>query len=241
MLEFVDLTFRACKEIVSSFNDTDPVELLKEFDVGFGGDVSIGADLLAEKIFVKYLSSYGEIISEESGVIGEGELKVIIDPLDGSDNFKSQFPYYGASIALVKGDNTVCAVVCNFSNGDFFYRCEDGVTCKNIFNADINTPILLRESSAVGLFEKAYQNPDIVESLKTDNLKFRSPGAVALSLAYAHYVNYVLFFGTMRDYDIVAGLHICRDLYRYQDETCIIISKDKETFEKLFKLVINKG
>jgi myo-inositol-1(or 4)-monophosphatase len=241
MLNFVELTFKACKEIVASLNEADPVELFKEFDVGFGGDISIGADLIAERIFVKYLSSYGQIVSEESGIIGEGELKVIIDPLDGSDNFKSQFPYYGASVALVSEDETLCAVVCNFANGDFFYRCDDGVTCKNIYNPDINAPVLLRQNSAVGLFEKAYHNPNIVNFLKTNNLKFRSPGAVALSLAYAHYVKYVLFFGTMRDYDIVAGIHICKELYRYQDENCIIISKDKETFETLYKLVINKG
>ncbi len=238
MQSFINSSFSACKEIAKSLKNTNEELLLEEYSEGYGGDVSIGADLLAEEILVKHLSVYGEILSEESGHIGKGKYKIIIDPLDGSDNFKNQFPYYGTSIALLDGKTTLCAVVCNFVNGDFFIRYEEEFTCKNIFDNTIKTQ-MLRDSS-IGLFEKAYYNPKTVAKLKENNLKFRSPGAVALSIAYAHYVKYVLFLGTMRDYDIVAGMYICKDLFYYKDENCIIISKDKETFETLCKIIILK-
>jgi myo-inositol-1(or 4)-monophosphatase len=239
MLDFIESSLKACKEIVSSFKSVDKETLYKKHSKGYGGDISIGADLIAEEILVKYLSQYGEILSEESGFIGEGEYKIIIDPLDGSDNFKSQFPYYGTSIAIAQNSITLCAIVCNFVNGDFFVRCEGELTCKNIFDESVKTTQM--QNSTIGLFEKAYYNPQIVSILKQNSLKFRSPGAVALSLAYAHYVNYVLFLGTMRDYDIVAGMHICKDLFCYKDENCIIISKDRQVFETLCKIIVYKG
>ena len=239
MLDFIESSFSACKEMVKSLKSAENSTLFKEYSQGHGGDISIGADLLAEEILIKYLEKYGQIYSEESGYIGKGKYKIIIDPLDGSDNFKSQFPYYGTSIAMVEDETTLCAIVCNFVNGDFFVRCEGELTCKNIFDNSIKTSQI--QNSAIGLFEKAYYNPQTVSILKQNSLKFRSPGAVALSLAYAHYVNYVLFLGTMRDYDIVAGMHICKDLFCYKDENCIIISKDRQVFETLCKIIVYKG
>lgn len=232
--DFVKASFEACVEIAATFDQSDESALFKEHSKGYGGDISIGADLIAENILFKHLSSFGKILSEESGYMGDGDNTIILDPLDGSENFKNQFPYYGTSIALINNTKTLCAIVCNLVNGDFFIRCDDMLTCKNIFtnSQNLSTSTL----RTVGLFEKAYYNPDIALSLRENNLKFRSPGAVALSLAYAHYVKYVLFLGTMRDYDIVAGMHLCKDLYTYKDESCIIISKDKETFEKLIIL-----
>jgi len=237
-LDFIKASFEACVEIASTLSQSDKSVLFEEHYKGYGGDISIGADLIAENILYKHLSSFGQILSEESGYLGNGDNTIIIDPLDGSDNFKSQFPYYGTSIALINNTTTLCGIVCNLVNGDFFVRSDDKLTCKNIFTSSQKLPV--STVSTIGLFEKAYYNPEIALSLKENNLKFRSPGAVALSLAYANYVKYVLFLGTMRDYDIVAGMHICKNLYTYKDDTCIIISKDKATFEKLCKLIILK-
>jgi myo-inositol-1(or 4)-monophosphatase len=237
---FIQTSFEACQEIIASLKQSETDTLFQKHDVGHGGDISIGADMIAEKILIKHLCTYGKIFSEESGYIGEGELTVVIDPLDGSDNFKSQFPYYGTSIALIDSDRSLCGIVCNFANGDFIARGDGEVTCKNIFDLETKENVAKNAYATVGLFEKAYDNPNIVSLLKSQRLKFRSPGAVALSLAYAHYVKYVLFFGTMRDYDIVAGIHISKDLFCHRDENCIIISKDEQTFEILCKLIILK-
>ncbi|MEA1919486.1 MAG: inositol monophosphatase family protein [Campylobacterota bacterium] len=226
--------------MATSLQQSDRKLLSKEHEIGHGGDISIEADLLCERILLKYLSKYGQILSEESGYIGEGEQTVVIDPLDGSSNFKSQFPYYGTSIALRNKGETLCGVVCNFENGDFFFRSNTELFVKNIFDHDRNAYVQNNANSAVGLFEKSYDYPEVVASLKKKKLKFRSPGAVALSLAYAHYVEYVLFLGTMRDYDILAGMHLCKDLNHYQDENCIIISKDKTSFETLCDIIIKK-
>ncbi len=211
--------------------------LYQKYTLGAGGDISYGVDLMAEQIYLSHLSRYAKIDSEESGIIGDGKYTIYLDPLDGSDNFKSNFPYYGASIALCLDDETLVAIVVNFislevfvrTNTDFYKTYLNSLTCKqNILeNSSLST---------IGIVEKAYDNPEKIALLKENGLKFRSPGAVALSLAYASYVNYMLFFGTIRVYDMKAGLYICRGLHIYQDDEITIISKDLDLFAKLCKL-----
>ena len=211
--------------------------LYEKHAIGAGGDISYGVDLVAEEIYITYLSKYAKIDSEESGEIGDGKYTIYLDPLDGSDNFKTNFPYYGTSIALCLEEKTLVAIVVNLISSEVFIRTEqefyktylNNLTCKQ--NIAENSSL-----SCVGIVEKAYDNPKKVAILKENGLKFRSPGAVALSLAYSHYVNYMLFFGTIRVYDMQAGLYICKDLHIYQDDEMTIISKDSDLFDKLCKL-----
>jgi myo-inositol-1(or 4)-monophosphatase len=234
--QFVQTVYLACNRIRETL-DREPFETLTAtHNIGHGGDVSIGADMLSEAILVEMLSPYGRILSEESGWIGEGDDVVIIDPIDGSDNFKSRFPYYGISIALMREEQTLCGVVCNLSNGDFIYRCDDAAYKRSLFNKSIHQLLTCNNSSKIGLFEKAPNHPEIVAQLTAKKMKFRAPGAVALSLSYAHFAEYVLFLGTMRNYDIAAGLHICSDLYTYCSDTILIVSKDKAVFARLCRM-----
>ena len=203
--------------------------------IGFGGDRSLKIDLAAEGIFIRHLSSFGRINSEECGEIGEGEDEIVIDPIDGSSNIASGFPYYGTSVSLKRGGVPVTSVVCNLANGDYFVRNKD-----EVFKASLQKEArcLLERGLTpnLGLFEKAYTNPDVVSGLKGLGLKFRSPGAVALSLAYAHTVQFVLFVGPYREYDIIAGLHLCGDLHTYVDENVILVSRDRRIFEAIKEL-----
>ncbi len=234
---FVDAALLACRHVAEAINTNKDVSAYLAQGIGAGGDVSIGFDMMAEAIFVEHLSSFGAISSEESGLIGlSGDRLIILDPVDGSDNLKSGFPYYGASIALQEAGVTVVGIVCNFANGDCFIRHQNQHYRTSIFDMTRDEAVGIHPHGKIGLFEKAYAHPEMVKTLNQHGLKFRAPGAVALSLAYAHYVNYVLFFGTMRSYDVEAGLFLCKELHCYQDDDLLIISKERETFQQLLKL-----
>ena len=234
--DFINDALLASLNIQNELHVNSP-KLYDKYTLGAGGDISYGVDIMAEALYVQYLQKYATINSEESGIIGEGVLTLYLDPLDGSDNFKTSLPYYGASLALCKDEETLVAIVVNFVSSEVFVRTEDEVyktylnrlTCKEDF-------IVNQSLSSVGIVEKAYDNPEKVSLLKENGLKFRSPGAIALSLAYGHYVNYVLFFGTIRVYDMKAGLYLCKDLHIYQDDGITIISKEISLFKKLCKL-----
>jgi len=240
MEAFLSACKQANEEISGIFSSGCEAPLFEKGKVGAGGDVSSGMDMMAEKIFVKYLGSFGRIESEESGMIGEGDASIIIDPLDGSSNALSLFPYYGTSVARINSRGVLdAAMVCNLGSGDIFMHSEEGkVVQGKLFEKGFHEPRVAPRAE-IGLFEKAYAHPEIVAALDESGLKFRAPGAVALSLAYARTVNFVLYVGSYRIYDFAAGLALCEGLEVIVEEEYVIVSKDKSIADKIEKLVNN--
>ena len=236
MQKFIEACFDAALEIESLIRSTDHSFGCEPQSTGAGGDVSIGYDLLAEDCFVKHLSSFGQILSEEGGYIGEGDDLIIIDPVDGSDNLKSKFPYYGASVALKRENVVLAGFVCNFANGDCFVRANGEHYRRSLFRKDEREDVTINLFAKVGLFEKAGSNLDAAQALIDSDLKFRAPGAVALSLSYAHASKYMIFVGHMRPYDIEAGLYLCEDLHTFVNEEIIIVSHNKDVFAKILRI-----
>ena len=225
MTEFINSVITANKEIYSLIQKED--DLKAPQSKGFGGDISISLDLKAEEIFINHLSKYGKIFSEECGEVGSGKEIIYIDPLDGSDNFKSNFPYYGTSVAI----KDKVAVVVNLANGDIFIKTKSFFKKGKLFEKDF-VDVKTNPFSSVGLFEKGYLSK-LAKNLRKQNIKFRVPGAVALSLAYSHEVDFVLFDGKRRDFDIVGGEFMSEDLYKYKDENILLVSKDEVVFKNL--------
>jgi len=238
MNDFIQSCIAANEEIAKAIGRGLDVKLFEKTDVGAGGDVSSRLDLFAESVFVKHLSRFGRIESEESGLIGEGDAKIIIDPIDGSANALSLFPYYGTSVARVNEEGILdTAVVCNLANGDLFFKIPSmPLKQGKLFSSTYHTP-QVSPASEIGLFEKAYANPALVAMLDASGLKFRAPGAVALSLAYAHTVSFVLFVGAFRIYDFAAGLALCEGLEVVVEQDYVIVSKEKKTVAQLEEII----
>jgi len=235
--EIFDQLLAASKEIYRLIHLPMDESFYEYQGFGAGGDRSSKIDLVAEEIFIQHLSSYGEIHSEESGVSGAGEMKIILDPIDGSDNLLSRFPYFGSSVAFIKDGKTLLSFIVNLANGDFFIK-YDGLYKKGSLLHEGLKDVRINHHAKVGVFEKAYANPHIVSGLKELGLKFRSPGAVALSLSYARYLKFVLFVGELRSYDVIAGLHQCEGLHLYQASDLIIVAKEREIFDNIKKVVL---
>jgi len=236
--DFIQACITANEAIARALENGTETTLFEKTEVGAGGDVSSRLDLFAEAVFVKHLSSFGQIESEESGIIGEGEAKIIIDPIDGSSNALSLFPYYGTSVARVNAQGVLdAAVVCNLANGDLFFKVpgqplQQGKLFATHFSAPQHAP-----AAEIGLFEKAYANPALVAMLDASGLKFRAPGAIALSLAYAHTVSFVLFVGAFRIYDFAAGLALCEGLEVVVEQDYVIVSKDKNILARIEDII----
>jgi myo-inositol-1(or 4)-monophosphatase len=232
-------TIEANQEIINYLQEYHSNDYKYTNKIGEGGDNSLNADLLFEDIFKAYLLGYADIYSEESGEIKSSlsnEYQIILDPLDGSDNFLSQIPYYGSSVAVRYRDKTVFGAVCNFASKSIIIRYDE---CYYQYNLVTNQKldITTTQKANIGIFERAYAYPKIVEKLHSQNLKFRGYGAIALSLSYAHSVNYLLFMGKARDFDVEAGLYISKDLNIYKDDRFILVSRDKEIFDNILSLI----
>ncbi len=240
-MNFINSCIEAAKQIKLLISSKSHEELCENISVGFGGDMSHFIDIEAEKIFIEHLSCFGQIYSEESGYCGdESENKIIIDPVDGSANFISKIPYYGACVALQKGKTTTHSFIVNFANDDIFFKTKNGLKQGKLEDNTFFTP-KNNLFSDLGIFERSYTSEFIHPILQELKLKYRSPGAIALSLAYARNVDFVLYEGKIRDFDIVAGLHMCEDLYTKKGDNFLFVSKDKKTFGKICKNLLKAG
>jgi myo-inositol-1(or 4)-monophosphatase len=72
---------------------------------GKGGDDTTAIDAAAECAILAHFEGLEglTIVSEEAGVIGDGETFVVIDPIDGSLNAKRGIGFFALSIAVASG------------------------------------------------------------------------------------------------------------------------------------------
>ena len=110
-------------------------EAAEKLQKGAGGDISMYIDVLAENIIIDLLNENNVnllLISEEIGeknignqkLIEKNRYKLIVDPIDGSNNAVRGIPYSSVSIAYAKGDeikDIEMGVVLNLNTGDLFW------------------------------------------------------------------------------------------------------------------------
>ena len=238
---FIEAVILANKELYTYINTNLSLNDYEYTNtIGFGGDNSLKMDLIAENIFIKHLEKFGNIYSEECGLLSTNkECTIIIDPLDGSNNFYSNLPYYGTSVALQKNGITIAGFVTNLVSSVIIYRAfDDEIKYFSLLKETNFTPINLSKTK-FSIFERAYEYPAICDFLSKNNIKFRSLGAVALSLSEANNYDFVLYGGKIRDFDVAAALYICKELFVYRTDKILLISQNKQKIN-LIKEFINE-
>lgn len=235
-MEFYKACLDSSKEFLSKIKHYSHEELTTCCGVGEGGDVSLKADLLAENIFAKTLGDFGRIYSEESGYIGNGNAIIYLDPLDGSDNFAARIPYYGVSACLIGVDGIKKSFIFNFANGDIFYK-EHEPFFANLYKDATLRVCTKTTASKSAIFEKAHSNPKIANALFKKNIKFRSLGALALSLVYSQNALFTLFIGKPRVFDIIAALHFLDGAYIHNTNGILLTAQNKDIFEETLEIV----
>jgi myo-inositol-1(or 4)-monophosphatase len=87
-----------------------------------GRETQYHLDLDADARAVSLLTAAGyRVMSEESGMSGEGEFVVVIDPIDGSTNCDRGVPFYAISLCVMRGSEPVAGFVRNLATGTTFY------------------------------------------------------------------------------------------------------------------------
>jgi fructose-1,6-bisphosphatase/inositol monophosphatase family enzyme len=83
-------------------------------------------DVAADDVARRVLRGAGfRVVSEESGVSGEGEYTVVVDPIDGSTNCDHGVPFYATSLAVLREGELVAGLVVNQATGTM-YEAERG-------------------------------------------------------------------------------------------------------------------
>jgi myo-inositol-1(or 4)-monophosphatase len=226
--DFIDTTLCCALKTIRALHEE--LNIFEEKGIGYGGDRSLNIDLIAERFLIEKLSEFGNIYSEETGFIDNGkDKKIIIDPIDGSYNVSNNIPYFGTSVYF----EDTAAVVVNLSNGDYFIRDENGKRFDNLFRKTFYANF----RHDVIIFEKAYQNPDVVAKLAKYNLKFRAPGAISLSLCYGESSKAVIYKGEIREFDIAAAKFYNQDCFWHIEDDLIVMSPEKEQLDEILSII----
>jgi myo-inositol-1(or 4)-monophosphatase len=88
---------------------------------GKGGDDTTAIDAAAEAVILERFHGLGRIVSEEAGIVGDGPVTIVVDPIDGSLNAKRGIPFFSLSIAVAEGetmDDVVFGYVHDFGTGE---------------------------------------------------------------------------------------------------------------------------
>jgi myo-inositol-1(or 4)-monophosphatase len=132
----------------------------------------------------------------------------IVDPLDGTTNYKTKIPFFNVSIALAKHKIPIAAVVFAPVTNEM-YSAERG---KRAFLNDnlINVSSTKRfDSGVIGFchsFERVHQAIGIYSKLKELNNRLKQVGAAALELAYVAAGRLDAFFMIgVNSWDVAAG------------------------------------
>ena len=226
----LDACKKANKELSEYLTNLCSYDLAFTGIKGAGGDYMMNIDKIAEDIFIKYLLKFANIQSEESGYIKSpnisNEFLIYLDPIDGSDNLRVGLPYYGTSIALSIKNKIKLSFIYNLANNTYFYKTpfQNNIKRNNMENN-------------LGIYERAYSCTEIIPELSDKNLKFRSPGAVSLSIANTNNYSFFLLHANIRLEDISAGLYICEDLNIYQNNKFLLICKNNSIFNAIKEII----
>jgi fructose-1,6-bisphosphatase/inositol monophosphatase family enzyme len=205
-------------------------EAAKKSSKGAGGDVSMYLDIIAENAIIKSLEKLNVpllLISEEIGekYIGDieeakkNQIKLIVDPLDGSNNAVRGIPYCSVSLAYAVGNTAndiTMGVVLNLFTKDIYWA-EKGkgayLNKSQIFVSDL------------GISEKCFFELNLPMKNFMDNLQKLTPiikkfyrvrimGSSALTLCQIANGSMEAFINmrtSNRLVDVAAGMLILRE------------------------------
>jgi myo-inositol-1(or 4)-monophosphatase len=192
---------------------------------GAGGDETLVIDGFAEAaVFEELEGAHRQghdftAISEERGVVVFGEsgsdVRVVIDPIDGSLNAKRLLPTYALSIAVASGpsmEDVELGYVYDFGAGEEYIARRDRGATLDGATLDAETGAGRLEVVGLESARPAWLAP-VVERLRDDVYRIRVVGSIAVSLCYVGAARFdgMLSANTCRSVDAAAGQLIARE------------------------------
>ena len=123
--EALRISREVAKKIRQAIGEVPVKERGKTVGMGKDGTPTKLIDRVAENAALDVLRKEKvTIISEEAGVVGEGDVFVALDPLDGTFNAAKGVPIYSVSLCFADGEklgNAFFGYVFNLATGDEYY------------------------------------------------------------------------------------------------------------------------
>jgi len=121
--------------------------------VGMGkdGTPTKRIDKVAEDVALSVLRRYDvRIVSEEAGIVGDGDVYVALDPIDGTFNATRGIPLYSVTLCFSKGNlgSAFFGYVMNLATGDEYYTLN-GKAFKNGERIEVSSKENVEDCDAI--------------------------------------------------------------------------------------------
>ncbi len=168
----------------------------KKIDISKKGEIDLvtEADLASEKFIIERIKTrypLHAILAEESGdavLIGDGDWKWIIDPLDGTTNYAHGYPCFCVTIAVEYDGEIVIAVTYDPTRDELFAAERGGGASLNNKTISVSETDKLGDALLVTGFPYDISKRDNFAEHFTDMLlksrAVRRDGSAAIDLAY---------------------------------------------------------
>jgi myo-inositol-1(or 4)-monophosphatase len=177
-------------------------------------------DKHSEEIIVngllKIIPEAGIIAEEGSYTEGNGELKWVIDPLDGTTNFLHGVPVFSVSIGLMESDKVISGVVYEINRDECFYAWKGSQSMLNGRQIQVSKTREMPSSLiATGFpythFQKVDPYLDLFKELMKSSSGLRRLGSAAADLAYVACGRFEGFYEYgLNPWDVSAGTLIVK-------------------------------
>jgi myo-inositol-1(or 4)-monophosphatase len=215
-------------------------------------DLVSEADVAAESAVREVLARrrpHDAILGEEGGATGEGEIRWVVDPLDGTINFLFGIPAFGVSIACEDGAETIAGVVLDPIREECFAATRSGDATLN------DEPIRASEASdlAAAMVATGFGYDPAVRARQAAILArvlprvrdIRRFGAAALDLVWCACGRFDAYYERgVKTWDVAAGALIAsragleiRELPAQGEDAPGIVAAPRAIIEELVELV----
>jgi myo-inositol-1(or 4)-monophosphatase len=217
-------------------------------------DLVSDADLAAEQAIRSVLGERrpgDAILGEEGGATGDGDLRWVVDPLDGTINYLYEIPAFAVSIACEDASGTLAGVVLDPLRDECFAATRSGPATLNGEPIEVtDRPDTLQFTMvATGFgYDPAVRTGQavVVARLLPHVRDIRRVGAAALDLAWSACGRFDAFYERgLNSWDVAAGALVAarsglvvRELEPDGDERWGVMAAPRSVVDELSALII---
>ena len=180
-------------------------------------DLVSEADLAAERAVREVLGRRrpdDRVLGEEGGATGEGELRWLVDPLDGTVNFLFGIPEFAVSIACENGTGALAGVVLDVVRDECFAATRSGAAVMNgepIQGSSRDELATAMVATGFGYDAAVRERQAAVVARVLPRVRdIRRVGAAALDLAWCACGRFDAYYERgVKPWDVAAGNLIC--------------------------------
>jgi myo-inositol-1(or 4)-monophosphatase len=181
-------------------------------------DLVSDADLAAEKAIRSVLAERrpgDAVLGEEGGATGNGDLRWVVDPLDGTINYLYEIPAFAVSVACEDSSGTIAGVVLDPLRDEVFAATRSGEATLNgsLIVVEDRPDTLGMTMVATGFgYDPVWRarQADVVARVLPQVRDIRRVGAAALDLAWNAIGRVDAFYERgLNVWDIAAGTLVC--------------------------------